>query len=123
MVILNIFNLEKIIFFNKNIQNYLRINHKNFYNEWQNLVYTNNKSEKFRFYIETLNRMESGQLILDMEKILMDQIVVENFDVGLVKNYNVNLEELKKFEFSKYNNFKSFSICRNDKNIGITFWR
>ena len=67
--------------------------------------------------------MESGQLILDMEKILMDQIVVENFDVGLVKNYNVNLEELKKFEFSKYNNFKSFSICRNDKNIGITFWR
>jgi len=123
MVILNILNLEKIIFFNKNIQNYLRINHENFYNEWQNLVYTNNKSEKFRFYIETLNRMESGQLILDMEKILMDQIVVENFDVGLVKHYDINLEELKEFEFSKYNNFKSFSIYRNDKNIGITFWR
>ena len=67
--------------------------------------------------------MKSGQLILDMEKILMDQIVVENFDVGLVKHYDINLEELKEFEFSKYNNFKSFSIYRNEKNIGITFWR
>jgi hypothetical protein len=123
MIILNILNFEKIIFLNKNIQNYFRINHEKYYNEWQGLIYTNNKSEKFRFYIKMLNAMNSKQLLCDIEKILMDQIVVENFDVGLVKHYDINLEELEKFEFSKYNDFKSFSICRNEKNINITFWR
>ena len=99
MIILNILNFEKIIFLNKNIQNYFRINHENSYNEWQSLIYNNNKSEKFRFYIRMLNAMDSKQLLCDIEKILMDQIVVENFDVGLVKHYDINLEELEKFEF------------------------
>ena len=87
MVILNILNLEKIIFFNKNIQNYLIINHEKFYNEWQNLVYTNNKSEKFRFYIETLNRMESGQLILDIadkDKAKAQQVISDHKGLDII---------------------------------------
>lgn len=123
MTNINISNLEKIIFSDQKVQEYLRCELPELYGEWQNILFTNNHSQKMKFNIKFLSYFFKDKVLNDIEKIINTKINVDYIDVNLVKHYDISIENLASLNFLEIQDYKFFSLYRKDKNIYVTTWR
>lgn len=121
---LNIFNLEEIILSNPKVLDFLRVHHKSIYDDWQKTVLLNSKAIKTKFYITFLNYILVNNLNIDLESILGYKLIVEVFDVGLIKNFDYNISDICEFMYNNdFDKYRSISIYRNKESLKITAWR
>lgn len=121
---LNIFNLEEIILSNLKVLDFLRVHHKSIYDDWQKTVLLNSKAIKTKFYITFLNYILVNNLNIDLESILGYKLIVEVFDVGLIKNFDYNISDICEFMYNNdFDKYRSISIYRNKESLKITAWR
>ena len=121
---LNIFNLEEIILSNSKVLDFLRVHHKSIYDDWQKTVLLNSKAVKTKFYITFLNYILVNNLNIDLESILGYKLIVEVFDVGLIKNFDYNISDICEFMYNNYfDKYRNISIYRNKESLKITAWR
>lgn len=121
---LNIFNLEEIIFSNLKVLDFLRLKHRSVYDDWQKTVLLNSKAIKTKFYITFLNYILVNNLNIDLESILGYKLIVEVFDVGLIKNFDYNISDICEFIYNNdFDKYRNISIYRNKESLKITAWR
>lgn len=121
---LNIFNLEEIILSNPKVLDFLRVHHKSIYDDWQKTVLLNSKAIKTKFYINFLNYILVNNLNIDLESILGYKLIVEVFDVGLIKNFDYNISDICEFMYNNdFDKYRNISIYRNKESLKITAWR
>jgi len=120
-MILNLQNVEDLVFFNKKIWEILP-EFRSLFEQWalgkrtpglQNLGK--------RSLIDFLNSLEKTHLD-KLEEYFKDIILLDKIDYHTVHNYNGKIEEIQS-KLCKFNGFIDFSVYRKDDQINLTFWR
>lgn len=121
---LNIFNLEEIIFLNQKIQEYLRLEKKIIYDEWQKCLFSNNKSKKLKFYMEFLNVLLDEKFKENIEKILGYNVKIDIFNDKIVDHFDISKEDLYNVLCKdKVKNYSNIVLYRKGNNFKVTVWR
>lgn len=114
MIIINLNNIEEIIFLNKKTHSLLP---KHTLDSWFiSYKYPGLQSLRKRCNLDMLNFLFSNKV--EFEKFFQDDLIIENLDSNIVKNLEFHIDEFKVFE-----NFNNFTITRNKDQISMTTWR
>lgn len=120
-MILNLQNIEDLIFFDKKVWNILPEFRPHF-EQWalsKRVPGMQNLGK--RSLIDFLNSLEKPHLD-KLEEYFQDIIVLDKIDYRTVQNYNGNIEEIQS-DLCKFEGFTDFSIFRKGNQISLTFWK
>lgn len=114
-MLINFFNIEEIIFFNKKLYPLLN-NLRNILDSWQ---------IGYRFNLDNLRKQAKLDLLANLkdylpilEEFFKDSIILEDIQYNIVKNIELPIED------SCLNiNFDNLCVSRDKDKIYLTFWR
>ena len=123
MIVINLQNIEELIFFNKETYRFFPES-KVYFDQWMLAQRIPSlRSLGKRSVIDFLNSI-TDEHIIELENYFEDSITLETIDYHIVKTHSFNVEninkELNAVSTAGYNNF---NVSRNKDIINITFWR
>lgn len=124
MLQLNFSNVEELIFFDKDIQNLLRIDMFSIFEQWRmakRIPYLASLGKQA--ILDFLNTVTDEDLII-LEQYFGEKIEVEKLNYTVVQNFTIPLSESEICEtLCGIETLNYFSTWRDKENLYITFWR
>jgi hypothetical protein len=120
-MILNLQNVEDLIFFDKKIWDILP-EFRSLFEQWalsKRVPGMQNLGK--RSIIDFLNNLEQSHLN-KLEEHFNDIILLDKIDYHTVHNYNGNIEKIQS-ELCRFEGFVDFFIYRKGDQISLTFWK
>lgn len=119
-MIINLQNIEEIIFFDKKIQS-LFPEFRHLFDQWQlgkRVSEMSNLGQ--RSIIELLNSLEEKQ-ILKLREYFGDIIIIDKINHKIVEFYDFNLEDEN--VLCKYTGYRDFCLHRDKDTVNVSLWR
>lgn len=116
MIVINIQNIEDLILKNPGLHRVLD-DQQHIIQQWKmssRIPYL--RSLKQKSLIDLLNSLNSDNII-KLEEYFKDTITLNKLNYKLIKNM------VLEFDAEEIDGLSNFAITRDDKNIGVTFWR
>lgn len=120
-MIINLQNLEELIFFEKKVWS-LFPEFRYLFDQWaisKRMPGMQNLGK--RSLIDFLNSLEKEH-IDKLEEYFQDTILVDKIDYHTVKNYNTTIEKIES-ELCQFQGFSDLSVFRKGDQIKITLWK
>jgi hypothetical protein len=123
MIVINIQNVEELIFFNKEAHA-LFPDSKVYFDQWtlaQRIPSLRSLGK--RSVIDFLNSV-TDEGIERLESYFEDSVALELIDYHIVKTYSFNVEDTEeKLNSASIVGYNDFNVSRNKNIVNITFWR
>ncbi len=122
MLIINLQNIEDLIFRNTEVINLL-VDLRHIFDAW---LLANRipflRSQRTKALVDLLNALRNNHISL-LEEYFKDVIVLDKIDYCVIKNISLPLEFNPDQELSSFENFGNFTLFREEDKIYISFWR
>lgn len=113
MIVINLSNVEDIIFYNTEIKNKLP-KYKNFFDSWElSQRVSGLRQLKTTTLLDFLNSISSDEI----EEVLQTQVIIESINTKIVENSEYCLDDIE------LNWYGEFCLYRNSDKVYITCWR
>ena len=123
MIVINLQNVEELIFFNKETYE-LFPDSKVYFDQWMLAQRIPSlRSLGKRSVIDFLNSV-TDEGIERLESYFEDSVTLELIDYHIVKTHSFNVENIEKeLNSTPTAGYNNFNISRNKNIVNITFWR
>jgi len=123
MIVINLQNVEELIFFNKETYE-LFPDSKVYFDQWMLAQRIPSlRSLGKRSVIDFLNSI-TDEGIERLESYFEDSITLELIDYHIVKTHSFNVEDMEKeLNSTPTAGYNNFNVSRNKNIVNITFWR
>ena len=122
MVLINLANIEELIFSDNNVR-VLLSDLRHIFDQWllSQRVPTL-RSLRLRSFMDLINSLTKDH-VRKLEEYFQDSIALDKLDYHIVKNVTLPLNFDANKELSDFVGFGSFSVSRDAEQIYISFWR
>ena len=122
MIILNLQNIEELIFLDNNMQIILP-DLRHIFDQWllSKRVPTL-RSLRLRSLMDLLNNLKPIH-IQKLEEYFQDSLLLDKIDYHLIKNITLSFDSNIEKELSNFNDFGNFIINRDAEKLHVLFWR
>jgi hypothetical protein len=123
MIVINLQNVEELIFFNKETYE-LFPDSKVYFDQWMLAQRIPSlRSLGKRSVIDFLNSV-TDEGIERLESYFEDSVTLELIDYHIVKTHSFNVEDMEKeLNSTPTAGYNNFNVSRNKNIVNITFWR
>ena len=118
MLALNITNVEKLIFYDKNLRRQLA-DLENFFQKWEVLI---QRGQRVKQVLLDFLSAISQRHMETLENYFQDQIQVDNLDYHIVKSFQFPIPGAED-SLCGMTGYDNFAITRDGCHLYISFWR
>jgi hypothetical protein len=120
-MIINLKNIEELIFYDKKVQSLLP-DLRNFFDQWSlGQRFPGMKTLAQRSVLDLLNSL-NNEHIFKLQEHFGDIIILDKIDNRLVANYSANIDSFEN-ELCQFTGYRDFCLTRKNNKLEITFWR
>jgi hypothetical protein len=120
-MIINLKNIEELIFYDKKVQ-LLLPDLRHLFDQWSlGQRFSGMKTLAQRSVLDLLNSL-NNEHILKLQEHFGDIIILDKIDNRLVANYSTNVDQFEN-ELCKFTGYRDFCLTRKNNQLEITFWR
>jgi len=123
MIVINLQNVEELIFFDKETYK-LFPDSKVYFDQWMLAQRIPSlRSLGKRSVIDFLNSITNEEMEA-LERYFEDSVVLELIDYHIVKTHSFNVDDVEKeLNSASIVGYNNFNVSRNKNIVNITFWR